>query len=101
MITRIVKLTFKEEHRQDFIDIFNESKDFIRSCKGNVYLALHQDSNNPNIFFTISKWTHEDNLNAYRDTDYFHQLWAKTKTLFSDKAQAWTLDELQTIGIWQ
>ncbi len=101
MITRIVKLTFIPENVSEFVNIFHESKDFIKSCEGNTYLALMQDASNENIFFTISQWRDPKDLEAYRNSDYFKQVWVKTKTLFAAKAEAWSLDELHTLGKWQ
>ena len=50
MITRIVKLTFKQEHVDDFLKVFNNSKEKIRSFEGCNHLELLQDINSVNVF---------------------------------------------------
>jgi quinol monooxygenase YgiN len=101
MITRVVKLTFRPECVAEFMDIFEESKAFISSFEGNLYLALMVDKNNKNIYFTISQWQAIENLEDYRTSDYFISLWSRTKALFAEKAQAWTLDKIEGLGSWQ
>lgn len=92
MIKRIVKLTFHPEHIDAFKQIFEDSKHKIRARKGCHHLELWQGKNDPNIFFTYSFWTSEDDLNAYRYSDLFKATWAKTKVLFSDKPEAWSVE---------
>jgi quinol monooxygenase YgiN len=101
MITRIVKLTFKPEFIHEFILLFNESKSFIKAFEGNTFLALKNDIKNNNIFFTISQWESEEALDAYRKSDYFAEIWTRTKVLFGDKPEAWTLDQIESLGTWQ
>jgi len=92
MIKRIVKLTFHPEKIEDFKAIFEESKHKIRARKGCHHLELWQGTQAPNIFFTYSFWTNEDELNAYRHSDLFKATWAKTKVLFNDKPEAWSVE---------
>jgi quinol monooxygenase YgiN len=101
MITRVVKLTFRPECVAEFMIIFEDSKSKISTFEGNDYLALMKDTNNENVFFTISQWQANENLEAYRDSAYFKAVWSKTKALFAEKAQAWTLDKIDGLGIWQ
>ena len=90
MITRIVKLSFKEEYISDFKTIFEESKQKILSQKGCLKAEMLQDVNSKNIFFTYSWWETEQDLNNYRNSELFKGVWAKTKILFNDKPQAWS-----------
>ena len=41
--------------------------------------------------FTISHWDSEAALELYRQSELFKFTWAKTKPLFEEKAQAWSL----------
>lgn len=84
-------MTFANDKVEDFLKVFNESKGNIRSCNGCLSLELLRDINQKNILFTKSIWFSEDHLNQYRNSDLFAQTWAKTKILFSDKPQAWSL----------
>ena len=91
MITRIVKLHFKAEHVQDFLNHFDDIKDRLRNQPGCLELNLFQDSQNPNVYFTISKWEHEKDLEHYRTSEFFKEVWYFTKSFFEHKADAWTL----------
>jgi heme-degrading monooxygenase HmoA len=93
MIKRIVKLTFDPNKIADFIEVFEDSKDKIKGFEGCHHLELLQDVTTPNIFFTFSYWLSEEHLHNYRHSELFISTWAKTKTLFCDKPQAWTVIE--------
>ena len=71
MLTRIVKMTFKEGRLDDFKDIFEQSKDTIRNFEGCMHVELGNDIKNKNVFFTYSKWKSEEALNAYRNSSFF------------------------------
>ncbi|MBK8701823.1 MAG: antibiotic biosynthesis monooxygenase [Saprospiraceae bacterium] len=101
MITRIVKLTFCEDNTEDFLEIFRMSRQAIGDFPGLVDLTLLRDHIHQNVFFTISIWDSEQDLEAYRQSALFSDVWAKTKALFSAKAEAWTLDVLQNKSSWQ
>jgi heme oxygenase (mycobilin-producing) len=93
MIKRFVKMRFKPENINDFKDIFKNSRDLIKGFEGCNHVELLQDEKDPCIFFTFSLWDDEKYLNAYRESELFANVWAATKALFSDKAQAWSLKE--------
>ncbi len=92
MLTRLVKMNFKEENVAEFIAIFSANKTFIAAFEGCHSVELQRDINTPTIFFTISKWRSEEDLENYRKSELFKGVWAKTKILFASKAEAWTLD---------
>ncbi len=93
MIIRIVKMTFDAEKVNDFLEIFNSSKQRIRNMQGCSHLELLNDVKTPNIFFTYSYWNSENDLNNYRDSELFASVWSKTKILFSAKAEAWSVEQ--------
>ena len=90
---RIVKLTFREDTVDSFMEIFNESKTKIRSFSGCQRLELLHDIDNPNIFFTYSYWDKPTSLEGYRSSELFKSVWAKTKILFDDKPIAWSVQQ--------
>ena len=92
MITRIVKLTFKAESVPQFLQIFEEMKHQIAGFEGCESLQLLKQRGTDNVYFTYSIWQEEKYLEAYRNSDFFVNIWSKTKTHFSDKAQVWTLE---------
>lgn len=92
MITRIVKLTFKEEHIPKFKAIWQESRAKIAAFEGCHFVEMLQSKQPKNVCFTYSVWDHEDALNNYRHSELFQAVWAKTKVLFDDKPEAWSTD---------
>ena len=97
MLIRIVKLTFKRENIASFEQIFAQTKDRIRNFKGCTKLELYQSTEDPRIFFTYSYWKSDDDLQAYRASDFFKIVWGKTKILFRDKPQAWSLNQIEIL----
>jgi autoinducer 2-degrading protein len=91
MLRRLVKMNFKEEKVSEFLAVFEANKKFIAGFEGCLSLELQRDINTPTIFFTISKWREEADLENYRKSELFKGVWAKTKVLFKEKAEAWTL----------
>ena len=91
MLIRIVKLTFKTAHIAAFEQIFNASHLLIKDYEGCISLELLQDVSHPNIFFTYSQWESEAHLNAYRNSTLFKEVWGRTKKLFKDKPEAWSV----------
>jgi quinol monooxygenase YgiN len=91
MVTRLVKMNFKEEHVDEFLGIFAANKNFIAAFEGCHSVELQRDVNTPATFFTISKWRSEEDLEKYRKSELFRGIWAKTKVLFNEKPEAWTL----------
>lgn len=92
MIKRIVKLSFRADELDAFRAIFEESKAKIRAFEGCHHVELLQGIQPNNIFFTFSIWESEAALNEYRHSELFKKTWAKTKALFSDKPEAWSVD---------
>lgn len=93
MIIRIVKMTFAPEKVNDFLVVFNESKQLIRNMSGCTHLELLNDIHFPNVFFTYSYWDSENDLNTYRESKVFSEVWSKTKVLFSAKPEAWSVEQ--------
>lgn len=97
MIVRIVKMTFQEEEIETFKQVFEDSKEKIRSFPGVQYLEFLQDTNFPNVFCTYSHWNTPEDLENYRHSELFKATWAKTKPLFKEKAIAWSSNQLHSL----
>lgn len=97
MIKRIVKMTFREEAVPDFLTIFEESKTKIRAFEGCNHLELLRDLTRPNVLFTLSFWENEAALDRYRQSELFKNTWKKTKALFEEKAEAWSV-QVESMG---
>lgn len=96
MITRIVRLSFELHHIATFLQVFEETKEYIRSFDGCQYLELMQDLHHTNVYYTYSQWTSDDALQHYRQSELFESTWTRTKILFNDKPLAYSL---KTIAI--
>lgn len=97
MTERLVKMVFHREKVADFLTIFEEVHEQIRSFPGCRYLALWQDVLDPAVIFTLSRWETPEDLQRYRDSELFCATWARTKALFADKPHAWSMRVLKSL----
>ena len=97
MFVRIVKMSFHLENIPAFLENFELVKTHIRNAPGNRFLELYQDKNNPQILFTYSYWDTEEDLENYRKSALFDEVWSFTKKLFNDKPEAWSADKLVSL----
>ncbi|RYD81453.1 MAG: antibiotic biosynthesis monooxygenase [Sphingobacteriales bacterium] len=91
---RIVKMHFRDEEVENFLQLFNEVYPMISSFAGCSELRLLRDKHTENILFTYSIWDHEKSLEAYRNSELFARTWKRTKALFAFKAEAWSVEEV-------
>lgn len=91
MITRVVKMTFQAEKVAAFQEHFQSHKMQIRQFAGCHHLELWQDLQDERIFFTYSQWEGEEFLEAYRRSDLFRGVWARTKEWFAERPEAWSV----------
>lgn len=94
MFIRIVKMTIQESKIESFVENFNKNKQKIRNFDGCRLLELYKDKHTASIFFTYSYWATESDLKNYRNSKLFKEVWAKAKTTFKDKPEAWSVDKL-------
>jgi hypothetical protein len=94
MIKRIVKLTFQEDKVDDFLSLFEQTHQKIRSFPGCKHLELLRGIGPSNVFFTYSFWESEDDLEKYRHSELFRSTWSKTKVLFAGRPEAWSVEPL-------
>jgi quinol monooxygenase YgiN len=99
MISRIVRMQFQAGERESFLEIFKASKHLIRNFGGCQHLGLYNEAGHPEVFFTYSVWTSAAHLDAYRNSELFRTTWAKTKALFAAKAEAWSVEEVETVDV--
>lgn len=97
MFVRIVKMSFHQEHIPAFLENFEQMKEKIRNAPGNRLLELYQDKNNAEVFFTYSYWETEADLEQYRQSELFLNVWSFTKKLFNAKPEAWSVDKLVSL----
>lgn len=90
-------MNFKSDKIEEFLDIFDRHKTKIRGFEGCDFLELYQDKKDKNIFFTYSYWQTEDDLENYRKSNLFKKVWSKTKILFSEKPEVWSVDKIVSL----
>ncbi|MEM1134578.1 MAG: antibiotic biosynthesis monooxygenase family protein [Bacteroidota bacterium] len=94
MLTRIVRMTFKETSVADFLEMFYNKKDKIGNFPGCKHLVLLKDADIPNTFMTYSIWENEAALERYRKSALFKETWATTKKWFAEKPIAFSAEEV-------
>ncbi len=87
-------MSFQPEKVPDFLANFDLMKEKIRNAPGNRLLELYRDRHDPSVFFTYSYWEMEADLEAYRQSELFYDVWNYTKKLFNAKPEAWSVDRL-------
>ena len=97
MFVRIVKLSFHEENITAFLQNFDLMKLKIRNAPGNQLLELYQDKHDKTLFFTYSYWDSELDLENYRKSELFYDVWSFTKKLFNNKPEAWSVDKMVSL----
>lgn len=95
MIKRIVKMTFREEEVDRFLQIFDRSSEHIRAFSGCRHLELWRCSAPSNVLFTYSYWEDEEALEHYRRSELFRNTWKQTKALFEARPEAWSVTVLR------
>ena len=90
-------MSFEPSKVDEFLSNFEGNKNKIRAFEGCEFLELYRDKHNTNIFFTYSYWNSEKDLNNYRHSELFKNVWSKTKPLFNGKPEAWSVDKLVSL----
>ncbi len=91
MITRIVKLQFREENLRDFLSYFDTISHIVNNFPGCYGMKLYQEKGNPTTVFTYSHWASEQDLENYRLSPEFSEIWPHIKVWFDGKPEAWTV----------
>jgi heme-degrading monooxygenase HmoA len=92
MIYRVVTLHIRPDETRFFEDFFRRQKAHIEGFAGCQRAQLLRDTAQPATYYTLSEWNSEDDLNAYRASDFFAETWRITKSLFDDRAGAFSAD---------
>ncbi|HEX7015084.1 MAG TPA: antibiotic biosynthesis monooxygenase family protein [Cyclobacteriaceae bacterium] len=92
MIVRIVRMYFIPDAVDDFLDIYERTEAAILNMSGCSHLELMRDTEQPNVLITISHWESTAALNNYRKSELFKSVWRRVKTLFSQPAEAFSME---------
>lgn len=90
-------MRFTETGASEFLRIFEENQLAIRHFPGCHHLELLRDINTPHSFSTLSHWMLADDLERYRESPLFKQVWRQVKPLFAERPQAFSFQKLATI----
>jgi quinol monooxygenase YgiN len=93
MIIRIVRMYFVSEGVDDFLEIYERTRAAIENMEGCSYLELMRDTEDPNAFVTISHWESASDLEHYRQSELFKNVWNRVKALFSRPADAFSMEK--------
>jgi len=93
MLIRIVRMHFKESGVAEFLTVFNRHKHDIRNFDGCSHLELLKDIDVPNTYITYSYWRDAGALENYRQSLLFENVWGKTKALFAERPQAFSVEK--------
>lgn len=93
-IERIVKMTFKDAHCREFESYFNTIQNQVGEQPGCHGVKLLKDKSGAGIYFTYSVWNEQQDLDRYRKTELFGQVWPKVKAWFKEKPEAWSTEIL-------
>lgn len=91
-------MTFQPDRAKDFLVVFENAKDRIKSSPGCLHLELLRDYNADNCFTTYSHWQNEEALNNYRKSAVFEEIWEQTKALFLEKPHVFSLKKFIRVG---
>jgi quinol monooxygenase YgiN len=94
---RIVKMTFQEERLGEFLEMFDGIKNAIAGFEGCQSLTLLQNIESRNVIFTYSRWNDAESLERYRQSELFAKTWKQTKMWFAKPADAWSVEELESL----
>ena len=97
MIVRLVKMTFRDEEVPRFQQLFDGWRRRIIAFHGCHKLELLHDASDPRIFFTHSEWESAADLDAYRNSPVFGDVWPVVKPLFAAPVEAWSLEREHTM----
>lgn len=95
MITRIVRLTLKDESSQnDFRALYASRNPMNRGVSGCLEVKIMKDINENNVYYTVSKWTTNEALENYRSSAYFKETWPMVKSTLASKTKVFTMEEV-------
>ncbi len=97
MLIRLVRLPVYPFHVDEFLRLFNSSKQEIRNFSGCNHLELWNDTKEKNILYTYSLWDSEKALENYLQSELFKTTWQQVKPLFNDKPEAWSFIKVLSV----
>lgn len=88
MIVRLVSLKFHPQHRERFLQLFEQVYPQIRARPGCLALHLVAEADGAADFLTISIWRSPEDLEAYRQSDVFGEVWPQVREMLRERPWA-------------
>ena len=93
MLIRIVKLHFQDDKVEDFLSFFEIIKEQINNFPGCIGMKLLRSIEDPTIVMTYSQWETPEDLERYRTSKTFGEIWPSIKPWFKEKPESWSVYE--------
>jgi len=98
MIKRIVRLTVRDEASMEaFRNIYAERNPFKNGVQGCMSVKIMKDVTEENIYYIVSHWDRPEDLEAYRQSDYFKETWPMVKAQLATRAEAFSMTEIEEV----
>lgn len=88
MLVRIVQLYLIPEQTENFLKLYASHQSRISEMKGCLSLELLVVSEHQGHVATLSRWQEAQDLENYRNSEFFKNLWSQVKPLFAQSAKA-------------
>jgi (4S)-4-hydroxy-5-phosphonooxypentane-2,3-dione isomerase len=85
-------MSFHEERCADFEQKFADIKEQIGNQPGCANVKLLRAKGEENVYFTLSDWESDSDLDNYKETVLFETVWAEVKEWFNAKPEAWSTE---------
>lgn len=85
-------MEFLPEKSDEFEACVKNITQRIANFEGCYAVRILRESDEGNVFFSYSYWRSKEDLEKYRKSDLFREIWPKTKAMFSSRAIAWTTE---------
>ncbi len=94
MIVRIVSLKCKPEDVDAFRLLLRQFMPRVLSAPGCLSLRIVGDVDKPTSFYTISAWRSVEDLDAYRNSPLFGDIWPRVRGMLRERAWASTCEDI-------
>lgn len=88
-------MTVKDEaSKAAFAKIYANRNPFTKKVKGCLEVKVMKDADHDDVIYTVSLWEAKEDLEAYRNSNYFAETWPMVKKQLAKRAEAFSLEEL-------
>ena len=91
-VLRIVRMEFHPESCGRFDRLFESVQARILASPGCISVIAVRPLDEPHVRVTMSRWNSASALEAYRNSALFGEVWPETKSMFSAKPVAWSME---------